>query len=220
MNPGSSPGSGSPDGSAGEPAAAGGSTAVGGGATPPGTTSAPIPDGDSRTGSQAAATAASAGVEGQRTGDEKTAVLDRKLDRSLEELDGLLIEEQQELAQKAGSPGGAGGAGGGREGGQAGGGSAGSDPERGSGGATGGGGATPPGGANDPGAATGGGVGGGGESARVPADVGDGADDDIIARQLREAAMAEEDPELREKLWQEYRDYKASVNGSAGDGGA
>jgi len=33
-------------------------------------------------------------------------------------------------------------------------------------------------------------------------------DDDIIARQLREAAMQEPDPELREKLWDEYRRYK------------
>jgi len=33
-------------------------------------------------------------------------------------------------------------------------------------------------------------------------------DDDIIARQLREAAMQEPDPELREKLWAEYRRYK------------
>jgi hypothetical protein len=38
--------------------------------------------------------------------------------------------------------------------------------------------------------------------------VGDGSDDDIVARQLREAAMSEDDPELREKLWQEYREYK------------
>jgi hypothetical protein len=42
----------------------------------------------------------------------------------------------------------------------------------------------------------------------VPPDVGFGEDDDIVARQLREAAMAEDDPELRERLWQEYRDYK------------
>jgi hypothetical protein len=43
---------------------------------------------------------------------------------------------------------------------------------------------------------------------RIPPDVGDGSDDDIVARQLREAAMKEEDPELREKLWDEYRAYK------------
>ena len=42
-----------------------------------------------------------------------------------------------------------------------------------------------------------------------------GTGDDIVARQIREAAIAEEDPELRVKLWQEYRDYKASLNGQS-----
>ncbi|MCP5179680.1 MAG: hypothetical protein H6994_07345 [Pseudomonadales bacterium] len=42
----------------------------------------------------------------------------------------------------------------------------------------------------------------------VPKDVADARDDDIIARQLREAAMAETDPEIREKLWEDYRRYK------------
>jgi hypothetical protein len=42
----------------------------------------------------------------------------------------------------------------------------------------------------------------------VPDDIPDARDDDIIARQLREAAMQEQDPELREKLWEEYRKYK------------
>ena len=37
----------------------------------------------------------------------------------------------------------------------------------------------------------------------------DAKDDDVIARQLREAAMAETDPELKESLWDEYRRYKA-----------
>lgn len=35
-------------------------------------------------------------------------------------------------------------------------------------------------------------------------------DDDIVARQLREAAEKETDPELKEKLWKEYEAYKAS----------
>lgn len=35
-----------------------------------------------------------------------------------------------------------------------------------------------------------------------------GDDDDVIARQLREAAENETDPELRAKLWDEYRRYK------------
>ena len=33
-------------------------------------------------------------------------------------------------------------------------------------------------------------------------------DDDIVARQLREAAEKEQDPQLKEKLWQEYWKYK------------
>jgi len=36
----------------------------------------------------------------------------------------------------------------------------------------------------------------------------DTEDDDIVARQLREAAENETDPELKEKLWKEYEEYK------------
>ncbi|MFI5008482.1 MAG: hypothetical protein ACHQKZ_13640 [Solirubrobacterales bacterium] len=53
-----------------------------------------------------------------------------------------------------------------------------------------------------------GGGAGGTDSTPVPKDVGDGRDDDVVARQLREAAMKEKDPAVRAKLWQEYRDYK------------
>ena len=45
----------------------------------------------------------------------------------------------------------------------------------------------------------------------IPKDIPDGSDDDIVARQLREAAMKEQDPELRKKLWDEYRKYKKGV---------
>jgi hypothetical protein len=45
-------------------------------------------------------------------------------------------------------------------------------------------------------------------AAPLPEDIPDGSDDDVVARQIREAAMAETDPELREKLWEEYRKYK------------
>jgi len=41
-----------------------------------------------------------------------------------------------------------------------------------------------------------------------PADIPAGNDDDVVARQLREAAMREPDPAVREKLWDEYRKYK------------
>ncbi len=42
----------------------------------------------------------------------------------------------------------------------------------------------------------------------IPVDITDGASDDIVARQIREAATKEKDPKLQEKLWAEYRKYK------------
>jgi hypothetical protein len=48
-----------------------------------------------------------------------------------------------------------------------------------------------------------------------PPDVGDGRDDDVVARQIREAAMKEEDPAIREKLWDEYRRYKGIRTGGS-----
>jgi hypothetical protein len=45
----------------------------------------------------------------------------------------------------------------------------------------------------------------------IPEDVGSGGDDDVLARQLREAATYEPDPDLRAKLWEEYRRYKQSL---------
>jgi len=40
-----------------------------------------------------------------------------------------------------------------------------------------------------------------------PEDIPSGRDDDVLAQQIREAAMSEPDPELRERLWNEYRAY-------------
>ena len=45
------------------------------------------------------------------------------------------------------------------------------------------------------------------ETFTPPEDIPSGRDDDVVARQLREAAMREPDPELREALWDEYRNY-------------
>ena len=42
----------------------------------------------------------------------------------------------------------------------------------------------------------------------LPSDIREENDDDTVARQLREAAEAETDPVLRERLWEEYREYK------------
>ena len=45
-----------------------------------------------------------------------------------------------------------------------------------------------------------------------PPDMPDDSSDDIVARQLREAATYEPDPELRAKLWNEYRMRKRNVH--------
>ena len=42
----------------------------------------------------------------------------------------------------------------------------------------------------------------------APEDIPAGNDDDVVARQLRAAAMREPDPDIREALWNEYRKYK------------
>lgn len=46
----------------------------------------------------------------------------------------------------------------------------------------------------------------------APDDIPSGRDDDVVARQIREAAMREPDPELRERLWDEYRRYTGLSN--------
>jgi hypothetical protein len=46
----------------------------------------------------------------------------------------------------------------------------------------------------------------------IPNDIPDTRDDDIVARQLREAATRETDPVLREKLWNEYRKYSKGIS--------
>lgn len=43
---------------------------------------------------------------------------------------------------------------------------------------------------------------------RVPQDIPSADNDDTLARQIRAAAEAEDDPEKRKRLWNEYRNYK------------
>ena len=45
----------------------------------------------------------------------------------------------------------------------------------------------------------------------IPDDIPSPQGDDIVAQQLREAAMAEKDPDLQAKLWQEYKRYKEGM---------
>ena len=48
-------------------------------------------------------------------------------------------------------------------------------------------------------------------SNQIPEDIPDPQGDDIVARQLREAAIAESDPSLKQKLWKEYKSYRESL---------
>ena len=48
----------------------------------------------------------------------------------------------------------------------------------------------------------------GNEIIPIPDDIDDGQGDDIVLRQIRDAASKERDPILREKLWDEYRRIK------------
>lgn len=140
----------------------------------------------------------------EQTSAEKTADLDAQLFSGISEFDEMLLREQERI--KAASPrdgegGGAGGqgdgdlgAGEGEDAAQAGEGDAqlaaaedGSTENNGSAGS----GSTRPGDRSPP-----------------PPGTPDGSDDDVVARQLREAAEKETDPVLKKKLWEEYKKYK------------
>jgi hypothetical protein len=158
------------------------------------------------------------------TSEDRRAQIDRRFDETFAVFDERMRKEQETISQERASSSGS----------ASGGGAAGSDAESGSGGESGESGAGEsaeagdgsgyagvPGGRGEsagqqPGEQGGGGGVGGGATGgsgpnTVPADIPDGRDDDIVARQLREAAMKETDPELRERLWEEYRQYKKST---------
>lgn len=135
------------------------------------------------------------------TREEQDAQWDRRFDLALGDFDERLARERVEIEEQQQAAGAAGGNGenvgeGESEGG---GGLAGQTPEEVDG---------------EVSAASVGGTGGRGAPNTVarkypaPADVPSGQDDDVVARQLREAAETEKDPELRAKLWEEYRKYK------------
>ena len=144
-----------------------------------------------------------AGANGTLTTAEQVAILDGQLEQSTSDFDALILEEQQrqrELERERASrsaqreqPEPAGPSTGGRSPYQ-------DDVAMGGGGSTGGGmgGASQGGGAPPDNPAI----------YKPPEDIPDGRDDDVVARQLREAAMREPDPEVRERLWNEYRKYK------------
>ena len=166
-------------------------------------------------------------TQSELTLQEQVAALDEKLAKGLGEYDEKLLREQERI--KADTPnynsdsGDGGGAGSGESGDGSGGAGAEGAGENADGtegaeqgesrdsGETAAGDRT---GANAGGAVAGGpadsssGSGDAGSDQDQPADIPDGSDDDVVARQLREAAEKETDPELKAKLWEEYRKYK------------
>jgi hypothetical protein len=169
-------------------------------------------------------------TETEYTPQEQIAALDSMLNAGMGEYDEKLLREQDRI--KAATPndnsdgGGQGGADGAGDGGSQGEGDSdsGSEGEGSAGGSDGegqeGGGRT--GGDNQAGDAgdrrSGGpqdgstGSGEEGSDNEQPADIPDGSNDDVVARQLREAAEKETDPELKAKLWEEYRRYKRGTS--------
>jgi len=178
---------------------------------------------------QATTKSADIATQTEQTSQEQIAALDRMLNAGLGEYDEKLLREQERIKaatpndnSDTGGDGGAAGQGDGSDGdGSEGDGSAGDGSEGGSEGEdqeTGG----SPGGSRE-GDQAGGqrrggtrdsstGSGDDGSDQDQPSDIPDGSDDDVVARQLREAAEKETDPELKAKLWEEYRRYKRGTN--------
>ncbi len=151
----------------------------------------------------------------EQTLEEKVATLDSELLQGLSDYDEKLLEEQQRVKAATPNNNNSGGGGGGGTGGDSGdsgsGGNSGQGTPAGEAGKTVGGETGTVGGQAQTGSRGGGPGGGPGnqqDHADQPEDIPDGSDDDIVARQLREAAEKETDPELKKKLWEEYRKYK------------
>jgi hypothetical protein len=193
------PGTGLPDAGSGGVGTGGAGSA--GGAAPTGGADGGAAGGESGGGTGDAAGSAT-------TAEERRAVLDRELDKSLGEFDETLRGEQDRVAQErdsraataAGSADveSAGGAGGARE---ARAGDLKSDA------------AARDASTAKQGSESKGDTNVGGGSGAPNRGIPSGEDDDIVARRLRRAAEQETDPELKEKLWKEYVDYKRGAQG-------
>lgn len=142
------------------------------------------------------------------TSEEQAEKLDQQLDERFADFDRLLLREREFLSEKQNEQG---------------------EPQNSGGGSSGGGGSTDfagldntddlatensgPSGGNETGQQTTGHnpYPGSNTHANTPPDLVNSKGDDVIARQLREAAQKEKDPVLREKLWNEYRKYKSGI---------
>jgi hypothetical protein len=191
--------------SGGQPPGGGQGEGAQGGGQPPGDGqgAGASASGNSRAG--AGRTGTGSGIDGPLTPAEQVAVLDAQLERGTGVFDAMILEEQAEQRseareraatnpppESASQGGGTAGDGGGMADAGEYGGGGGYSTGGGMGGASQGGGTMPTNTAKYP----------------PPADIPNGTDDDVVARQLREAAMREPDPAVREKLWDEYRKYK------------
>ena len=148
-------------------------------------------------GTVAGNTAGAGGYGGPLSREEQVAVLDAELEGSIGDFDSMILDEQNAQRDAA------------REAGPAGAVQTASASDTGDEGEFGRGMRGP--------SSIGGGMGGPTSGAGIPqntakypppGDIPNGNDDDVVARQLREAAMREPDPEVRERLWNEYRKYK------------
>jgi hypothetical protein len=152
------------------------------------------------------------GSVGQYPGEseaDRTARLEKTLEESVGGFDEVLADEQREISTVGRNTegfggGGSGGAGTGRVGlGKQGGGGSGGGAGSGSAGGAAGSNAGPP----DARVASISKMSEEEIKSRTPDDIPELVSEDIVAKQLREAALAEDNTELRERLWEEYRMY-------------
>lgn len=139
---------------------------------------------------------------GPMTSVERAKVLDERLRRGYETFDGFILSEREQAQNESNAAGSA------QPGGDAGGGNTSAQPQtlpEAEAGAPSGVAASRPSSSSSPPPPT--------ETFPPPEDIPSGRDDDVVARQLREAAMSEPDLELREALWDEYRNYTGISEG-------
>jgi hypothetical protein len=173
---------------------------------------APTPPGSGPGGGGGAGSGSGSGSAPAQTPDEHRAELEHRFDDSLGSFDATLKKEQEQLAKEhdAAVAAGGGGSPDGAAASTAHGGSAGTEAPRSGRGRHGSRPADHSGdlhSASQDGVNAGGASGNGASAREIP----DGSDDDIVARRLRKAAEQETDPELKEKLWQEYVQYKKNA---------
>ncbi len=150
--------------------------------------------------------------QAEQTRGEQVAVLDAELGTGLGEYDERLLREQERIKAATPLPDETGGGSSGGQGDGSGDGAGEEDADAEADGAASGDAAGETGGQQPSPDSASRGTGAGGRAQQTgsgaPPDIPDGSDDDVVARQLREAAEKETDPELKKKLWEEYRKYK------------